>query len=180
MIALGFGLAYKANHWWAGLGRRPIFSISMAVPTCRACRTKADAHLLQRLLADRFQLKFHREQRELAGLRDHACPWRTQDEKPPRAQRSAGIWIQRARRPGCDRNMSRNRPSRFPWDAVIRHRPAHRGSNGIDRDYDFQLKWTPDDSQFAQFRGRASSLRLPVTIRMRRQVSTPRCRSSSG
>lgn len=46
--------------------------------------------------------------------------------------------------------------------------------------YDFQLKWTPDESQFATFRESGPLSRRRAMTRRRPRTFTPRCRSNSG
>ena len=106
--------------------------------------------MMQKLLADRFQLKFHHEQRELSVFAI------TVAKGGPRMTVSA---------PGTDADgdFSFRRLGDLTvgymtiadfakWmQASVMDRPV-MDKTGLKDHYDFKLKWTPDDSQFAQFR----------------------------
>ncbi len=106
--------------------------------------------MLQKLLADRFQLKFHSESRELSVYAITVAkdgPKMSKDTGPangPPAFFFAALG---------DLHV-RNQTMRdfATWmQASVLDRPVVDQTGLTDR-YDFQLKWTPDDSRFTQFR----------------------------
>jgi uncharacterized protein (TIGR03435 family) len=107
--------------------------------------------MLQKLLADRFALKFHHEQRELSVFAI------TVAKGGPKMTLTAA----RADDPDDDfwfdklgdltvRNISMDEFAKEMQGSVT-DRPVIDRTGLKDR-YDFKLRWTPDDSQFAQFR----------------------------
>jgi len=133
--------------------------------------------LFQKLLADRFALKFHREQRELSVFAI------TVDKGGPKMTLSA------TRSDDADddfnftrlgnltvRNMSMTDFAQW-MQASVTDRPVVDRTGLTDR-YDFKLKWTPDESQFAQFRSSGETVRKrdnpngppPLDVAMRQQI----------
>jgi uncharacterized protein (TIGR03435 family) len=105
--------------------------------------------LMENLLADRFQLKFHYEKRELPVylLTVKSTPKMDVSKASPDAGTGFGF-----RRLGdlSVRNMTMAEFAKWMQSGVM-NRPVVDQTGLKDR-YDFTLKWTPDDSQFAQFR----------------------------
>ena len=105
--------------------------------------------LMENLLADRFQLKFHYEKRELPVyvLTVKSTPKMDVSKASPDAGTGFGF-----RRLGdlTVRNMTMAEFAKWMQGGVM-DRPVIDQTGLKDR-YDFTLKWTPDDSQFAQFR----------------------------
>jgi len=105
--------------------------------------------LMENLLADRFQLKFHYEKRELQvySLTVKSTPKMDVSKASPDAGTGFGF-----RRLGdlTVRNMTMAEFAKWMQGGVM-DRPMIDQTGLKDR-YDFTLKWTPDDSQFAQFR----------------------------
>lgn len=105
--------------------------------------------LMESLLADRFQLKFHYEKRELQvySLTVKSTP--KMDVSNASADAGTGFGF---RRLGdlTVRNMTMAEFAKWMQSSVM-DRPVIDQTGLKDR-YDFTLKWTPDDSQFAQFR----------------------------
>lgn len=106
--------------------------------------------LMENLLTDRFQLKFHYEKRELsvyALTLGKSGPKMTVSTAPEDAGTGFGF-----RRLGdlTVRNMTM--PEFVKWmQGSVTDRPMVDQTGLKDR-YDFTLKWTPDDTQFAAFR----------------------------
>lgn len=109
--------------------------------------------LMENLLADRFQLKFHYEKRELPvfALTLKGTPKMDVSKASPEAGTGFGF-----RRLGdlTVRNMTMAQFAQWMQRSVT-NRPIVDQTGLKDR-YDFTLKWTPDDSQFAQFRSTGS------------------------
>jgi len=107
--------------------------------------------MVQKLLVDRFQLKFHHEQRELSVYIVTVAPGGPKLEKSdtPLSQ-GQGFFF----RGFGDLNVSNNSITDFAhgMQGSVMDKPVVDHTGLTDR-YNFRLKWTPDDSQFAQFRG---------------------------
>ncbi|MGA3033232.1 MAG: TIGR03435 family protein [Terracidiphilus sp.] len=107
--------------------------------------------MVQKLLPDRFALKFHHEQRELPVYIVTVAPggpkMKTTTAGPNDPQgfgfRGLGDLIVR--------NMNMKEFASWMQSGVM-DKPVV-DHTGLTDKYDFTLKWTPDDSQFAQFRG---------------------------
>jgi uncharacterized protein (TIGR03435 family) len=107
--------------------------------------------ILQKLLADRFALKFHREQRELSVYAIEVGaggPKMKVTKAGPNDQQGFGF---RGLGDLIVANMTMKEFATWMQSAVM-DKPVVDQTGLTDR-YDFTLKWTPDDSQFAQFRG---------------------------
>jgi len=106
--------------------------------------------MLQKLLADRFQLKFHHEQRELPVYVVTVAkdgPKMTKDPGSPDDDIDFSI------NDLGDLTVRNLTMARFvAWfQGFVTDKPVVDRTKLTDR-YDFTLKWAPDDSQFAQFR----------------------------
>ena len=106
--------------------------------------------MLQKLLADRFALKFHLEQRELSVFAI------TVAKGGPRMTVSAagqGNEDEFSFRKLGDLTAANITMDEFATEmqGSVTDRPVVDRTGLKDR-YDFKLRWTPDDSQFAQFR----------------------------
>jgi uncharacterized protein (TIGR03435 family) len=107
--------------------------------------------MLAKLLADRFQLKFHHEQKELPVYVI------TLTKGGPKMTKDAGApgdnfaFFFRSLGDLTARNITM--PDFATWfQGSVTDKPVVDHTGLTDR-YDFTLKWTPDDSQFVQFRG---------------------------
>jgi uncharacterized protein (TIGR03435 family) len=110
---------------------------------------KQESILIKKLLVDRFQLKSHTESRVLSVYAITVAkdgPKMTKDTGPANAPQAFGLG-------GFAnltvRNLTMNDFAKSMQSAVM-DRPVVDQTGLTDR-YDFQLKWTPDDSQFTQF-----------------------------
>ena len=107
--------------------------------------------MVQKLMADRFKLTFHHDKRELSAYVISVAgggPKMTKSTAGPNGPpgfRFRGLG---------DLTVRNLRMADFAnWmQSVVMDKPVVDQTGLTDR-YDFQLKWTPDDSQFPQFRG---------------------------
>ena len=132
-----------------------------AVPNLPARPRRAQLQtMLQKLLADRFGLAVHREQRELAvyalvpAKEGPRLRLTTQPEAPsgydfPRIDFVAEMKVMRMTMADFAGALERTVTDR----PVVDH-------TGLTERYDFTLRWTPDESQFIQFRG--TGVRVPA------------------
>ena len=151
LIAVAYGLHAKqivgAPDW---LGT-DLFDIDGVADVPGRPSIKQMGGMLQDLLADRFALKFHHEQRELSVYAIQVAsggPKMKETTAGPNDPQGFGF-----RNLGdlVVRNMSMKEFATWMQSSVT-DRPVV-DQTGLTAKYDFTLKWTPDDSQFAQFRG---------------------------
>lgn len=177
LISLGYGIHARqiigAPEWF----NSELFDIDGIPDVPGEPNEKQMGILFQKLLADRFALKFHREQRELSVFAI------TVDKGGPTMTLSAS----RADDADDDFNFGRlgnltvrnmNMTDFAQWmQASVTDRPMIDRTGLKDR-YDFKLKWTPDDSQFAQFRSSGEAVRKrnnpngppPLDVAIRQQI----------
>ena len=149
LIGFAYGLHTKqivnAPEWF----NTDLFDIS-GVPDVEGQPSPEQLNMLmENLLTDRFQLKFHYEKRELPvyALGVKGTPKMEVSTASPEAGTGFGF-----RRLGdlTVRNMTMADFAKWMQRSVT-DRPVVDQTGLKDR-YNFTLKWTPDDSQFAQFR----------------------------
>jgi uncharacterized protein (TIGR03435 family) len=151
MIAVAYGLHAKqiigAPDW---LGT-DLFDIDGVPDVPGRPSIKQQGLMLQKLLADRFALKFHREQRELSvyaievGTGGPKMKVTASGPNDPQAFGFRGLGDL------VVGNMTMKEFATWMQSSVM-DKPVV-DQTGLTAKYDFTLKWTPDDSQFAQFRG---------------------------
>ena len=116
--------------------------------------------MVQKLLADRFKLTFHHDQRELSvyviGVASSG-PKMTKSTAGPNDPSGFGL---RGLGDLSVRNLTMKGFATWMQSGVM-DRPVVDQTGLTDR-YDFQLKWTPDESQFAQFRGTGAVVPPPT------------------
>jgi uncharacterized protein (TIGR03435 family) len=163
MIALGFGLHAKQIAGapdWAG---KDLFDVEGTPDVPGIPNPKQMQNLMQNLLADRFQLKFHNEKRELAVYAITVAaggPKLTKSTAAP--SDPGGFGIQGPNAQGVTvigRNLTIAGFATW-FQASVTDRPVVDQTGLTDR-YDMRLKWTPDESQFEQFRGTGMSIPAP-------------------
>jgi len=107
--------------------------------------------VIQKLLAERFKLTFHHEQRELSAYIVTVGPGGPKFKVTTSAPNDPPAFLFRGLGDLNVRNMSMREFADGMQSAVM-DKPVI-DQTGLTEKYDFNLKWTPDDSQFAQFRG---------------------------
>ena len=107
--------------------------------------------MLQKLLADRFGLTFHHEEKELAVYVITVAKGGPKMTKNADAPEVNGAFFFRSFGDLTVRNMTMADFATW-FQGSVTDKPVVDHTGLTDR-YDFTLKWTPDDSQFVQFRG---------------------------
>jgi uncharacterized protein (TIGR03435 family) len=121
---------------------------------------KQMGEMIQGLLADRFALKFHHEQRELAVYAIQVAsggPKMKETSSGPNDPQGFGLAGFGDLHVG---NMTMKEFGSWMQSGVM-DKPVV-DQTGLTARYDFHLKWTPDDSQFAQFRGTNGPVQPPA------------------
>ena len=156
IIALGYGLHTKQIAGapdWAG---QDLFDIEGTPDVPGRPNQKQIQDLLHDLLADRFALKFHNEKRELAVYVITVAPSGPKLTKTTAASADDGSGMGFGSLGGqgvtaIGRNLTMADFAMW-FQSGVTDRPVV-DQTGIEGRYDIRLKWTPDDSQFAQFGG---------------------------
>ncbi len=107
--------------------------------------------MVQKLLADRCQLKFHHETREIAVYAIKVAPGGPKLTKTTATDPGQQGFFFRGLGDLTVRNMDMAEFASWMQSGVM-DKPVV-DQTGLKDKYDFELKWTPDDSQFQQFRG---------------------------
>ncbi len=160
LIAIAYGLHSKqivdAPDWFG----TDLYDIDGVPDTPGRPNLKQMGILLQKLLADRCALKLHHETRELSVYVITVAsggPKMTVSTAAPSDPQAFGF---RGLGDLVVRNMTM-KDFAMGMQSAVTDKPVVDQTGLKDR-YDFTLKWTPDDSQFAQFRG-AVSITPPKT-----------------
>jgi len=151
LIAFAYGLHAKqiigAPDWFG----TELFDIDGKPDVPGRPNLKQMGSMVQKLLTDRCALKFHHEQKELSVYAVRLAaggPKMTKTTAGPNDPQGFGF---RGLGDLIVRNLSM--PEFATWmQSGVMDRPVV-DQTGLKDKYDFTLKWTPDDSQFAQFRG---------------------------
>jgi uncharacterized protein (TIGR03435 family) len=120
--------------------------------------TKQTLMMVQKLLADRFQLKFHHEKRELSVYVISVGSGNLKMTKSSAAPNDSSAFHFRDLGDLTVRNQSMT--DFASWMQTVLDKPVVNQTE-LPGKYDFQLKWTPDESQFATFRGTGTSIPPP-------------------
>ena len=151
LIAFAYGLHAKqivdAPAWFG----TDLFDIEAKPDTEGRPNLKQMGIMVQKLLTERFLLKFHKDKRELSVYAITVAPGGPKMTKTTSAPADPQGFQFRGLGDLIVRNMSMTDFATWMQSSVM-DRPVMDQSSLTDR-YDFQLKWTPDDSQFSQFRG---------------------------
>jgi uncharacterized protein (TIGR03435 family) len=107
--------------------------------------------MVQKLLTDRFQLKFHHDKRELSVYVIRVASGGPKMAKSTSAENDPTAFFFRALGDLTVRNQTMTDFATWMQSGVM-DKPVVNETELKDR-YDFELKWTPDESQFGQFRG---------------------------
>jgi uncharacterized protein (TIGR03435 family) len=160
LIALAYGLHAKqiidAPSWFG----TDLFDIDGKPDVPGRPNMKQMASLMQKLLTDRFALKVHHEQRPLSVYAIRLAsggPKMTVSSTGANDPSGFGL---RGFGDLVVRNMTMATFATWMQSGVM-DKPVVDQTGLTDR-YDFNLKWTPDDSQFGQFRGTNGPITPPA------------------
>jgi uncharacterized protein (TIGR03435 family) len=156
LIAFAYGLHSKQIVNAPAWSDSDLFDIVGKPDTPGRPNLKQMGIMVQKLLADRFQLQFHHESRELSVYAISVAsggPKLTKTSSAPNDPQGFGFT---ALGNLTVRNMSMKDFASWMQSGVM-DRPVVDQTGLTDR-YDFKLKWTPDQSQFAQFRSTGAVL----------------------
>jgi uncharacterized protein (TIGR03435 family) len=151
LIALAYGLHAKQIVDGPGWFGTDLYDIEGKPDAEGVPSDKQIKIMLQRLLVERFKLTFHHEKRDLSVYVISVAgggPKMTKSTSDRNALSSFGF---RGLGHLVIRNMTMTDFATW-MQAGVTDRPVVDKTELSDR-YDFQLDWTPDESQFAQFRG---------------------------
>ena len=104
--------------------------------------------MLRKLLADRVQLKFHRETREVSAYVLTVAKNGAKLEESKEGTDVIGSFLGRPSRGMKGRNLTMVDFARLLQSGILDRPVVDR--TGLQGRYDFLLKWTPDESQFTQ------------------------------
>ena len=150
LIAVAYGLHTKQIMNAPSWADSELFDIQGIPDAPGQPNQKQMGLMLQKLLASRFKLTFHRETRELpvyAITVANGGPKMSETKEPPEAPQAFFFR-------GLGKLVVRNQTMAdfATWmQAAVMDRPVV-DQTGLTGRYDFELNWTPDDSQFVQFR----------------------------
>jgi len=151
LIAVAYGLHAKqiigAPDW---LGTE-LFDIDGVPDVPGRPSIKQMGTILQKLLTDRFALKFHHEQREISVYAIQVGAGGPKMKVTAAGPNDQQAFNFRGLGDLIVANMTMKEFAKWMQSSVM-DKPVVDQTGLTDR-YDFTLKWTPDDSQFAQFRG---------------------------
>ena len=160
LMALAFGVHAKqiigAPEW----ADKDLFDVDGVPDVAGRPNLKQMGLLTQKLLADRFALKFHHEQRELSVYAVTVAAGGPKFSKTTAAAGDPPGFLFRGLGDLVVRNMTL-KDFTNGMQSTVMDRPVV-DQTGLTERYDFTLKWTPDDSQFAQFRGTNGPVQPPA------------------
>lgn len=160
MISVAYGLHAKqiigAPDWFG----TDLFNIDGIADVPGQPSMKQIGEMLQKLLADRFELKFHHDQKELSVYAIRVASGGPKMSQSTAAADGPQGFKLRGFGDLVVGNMTMKEFSSW-MQAGVMDKPVV-DQTGLTGRYDFNLKWTPDDSQFAQFRGTNGPMRAPA------------------
>jgi uncharacterized protein (TIGR03435 family) len=151
LIAFAYGLHSKQiidAPPWFGVD---LFDIEAKPDTEGRPNQKQMQTMVKKLLTDRFQLKFHPDKRDLSVYVLTVASGGPKMTKSTAAPNDPSAFFFRALGDLTVRNQSMEDFATWMQSGVM-DKPVVDQTE-LKGKYDFQLKWTPDESQFAQFRG---------------------------
>jgi uncharacterized protein (TIGR03435 family) len=160
LIAFAYGLHAKqivgAPDWFG----TSLFDID-AVPDAEGRPNQKQMQVMvQKLLADRFQMKFHHDKKELSVYTISVGEHGPKLTKSTTGANDPGGFMFRGLGDLVVRNLTMAEFATWMQSGVM-DKPVV-DQTGLTDKYDFTLKWTPDDSQFAQFRGTGATPPKPT------------------
>jgi uncharacterized protein (TIGR03435 family) len=151
LIAFAYGLHSKqivgAPDWFG----TQLYDIDGVPDAAGRPNLKQMGIMVQKLLTDRYELKFHHESKELSVYAIMVASGGPKMEVTKSALNDQQGFGFRGLGDLIVRNMDMKDFATWMQSGVM-DKPVVDQTGLKDR-YDFTLKWTPDDSQFAQFRG---------------------------
>ncbi len=159
LIAFAYGLHAKqiidAPPWFG----TDLYDIEGKPDTEGRPNNKQMGIMVQKLLAERFKLTFHHDKRELSVYVISVASGSPKMTKSTAAPNDPSAFFFRGLGDLVVRNLNMTDFATWMQSGVM-DKPVVDQTELKDR-YDFQLKWTPDDSQFAQFRGTGAKIPPP-------------------
>jgi uncharacterized protein (TIGR03435 family) len=160
LIALAYGLHAKqiidAPAWFG----TDLFDIDGKPDVPGRPNLKQMGILIQKLLADRCDLKFHHERRELSVYAIRLANGGPKMSVTTEGPNDASGFRLRGFGDLVVRNMTMATFASWMQSGVM-DKPVV-DQTGLTGRYDFNLKWTPDESQFGQFRGTNGPMAPPA------------------
>ena len=160
LIAFAYGLHAKqilgAPDWFG----TDLYDIEAKPDTPGRPSQKQMAAMVQKLLAERFMLAFHHDKKELAVYVVSVASGEPKMRKSEAGPNDAPAFFFRQLGDLVVRNQTMADFATWMQSGVM-DRPVV-DQTGLTGRYDFELKWTPDESQFGQFRGTGVTVQPPT------------------
>jgi uncharacterized protein (TIGR03435 family) len=160
LIAFAYGLHAKqivgAPDWFG----TDLYDIEAKPDTEGRPSQKQMAAMVQKLLADRFKLTFHKDKKELAVYVVTVANGEPKMRKSAAGPNDPPAFFFRQLGDLVVRNQTMADFATWMQSGVM-DRPVV-DQTGLTGRYDFELKWTPDESQFGQFRGTGVTIQPPT------------------
>lgn len=160
LIAFAYGMHAKqvvgAPDWFGS----DLFDIEGVPDVEGRPNQKQMQSMVKKLLADRFKLKFHNDKRELSVYVISVASGGMKAKESTAAPNDPPAFFFRALGDLTVRNQTMADFATWMQSGVM-DKPVV-DQTGLTGRYDFHLKWTPDDSQFAQFRGAGVNVPPPT------------------
>ncbi len=160
LIAFAYGLHAKQiidGPAWFGVD---LYDIEAKPDTEGRPNQKQMQTMVQKLLTERFKLTFHHDKRELSVYVITVASGGPKMAKSTSPPNDPSAFFFRALGDLTVRNQSMTDFATWMQSGVM-DKPVVNQTELPDK-YDFQLKWTPDESQFGQFRGTGAIVPPPT------------------